>query len=137
MTIKHTFPAGQYYIGDPCYAIRDNNWISTLKETGYFGLRTSADENNGDPITNWDDGVFYYNGHACFAGGTAYGDGVYGDNFDGSYGVDAGLLSIMPVEAIDEKPERWLCEYRTFEKDFEVWESGGVFHFGKVRIDTN
>lgn len=137
MTRKHTFPAGHYYIGDPCYVIADRKWEGVLHDTGYFGLHTNAKENDGHPVTNWDDGVFDHNGYNCFASGTAYGDGCYEDNFDGSYGVDAGLISIMPMEATDEEAEAWLCSYHTFQHDFEVWEDDGVFHFGKLRIDTN
>jgi hypothetical protein len=126
--ITHTFPAGKYYIGDPCYVVRDGSWGKLIDETGCFGLDLDG--------KNWDDGKFTYRGKFCFAAGTAYGDGCYTDHRGGEYPVDAGLIGILPVEVCVKKN---LKDGRVvdFTSDFEVYEFDGVFHFGHVKIDTN
>jgi len=113
-----TFKAGKYWIGDPCYAVKDENWVSLLKRTNYL-----------------DDGEFEYNNQRCFASGTSYGDGEYQDNLGNSYGVDAGLIGIMPLEACDG-------DYLDggniidFNEDFEIDYDNGIFEFGNIIINT-
>lgn len=75
-TFKAEFGAGIYFIGDPCYA---------LKEELYEKWGTE---------NNYDDGDYGY-----FAvGSTKYGDGTYYDNFYRAYGVDAGILGVVNME---------------------------------------
>ena len=53
------FKAGKYYVGDPCYVVKDHNvWIKLLDDTDYF-----QNENQT------------YKGQTIFAEGTAHGDG--------------------------------------------------------------
>jgi hypothetical protein len=115
------FPAGKYYIGDPCYVFNHENWLSLLEKTGYF-----------EEIRE-----FEYKGKKAYADSTAYGDGQYRDNFGDLYGVDAGLIGIMPIEVIDCD----LCELSDgkiveFTEDFKVSSNNGLFIFGKIIIDT-
>lgn len=132
MTQKHLFPAGRYFIGDPCYAVANTKWDELIKNTGCFGYE------EGNHVTNWYDGVFYHNGKKCFAWGTAHGDGVYKDNKKGRYGVDAGLIGIVPFDAVDEEDNSiWGGHCYTFKEIFQVWEDGRVFHFGDITINTN
>ena len=118
---KFTFPAGRYYIGDPCYVVADDDWIPLLHATNYL-----------------DEGLFTYKGEKCFADGTAYGDGCYRDNRRNSYPVDAGLIGILPEKVCIFPPNAYM-EYNVleFKREFEVWSDGGVFHFGDIVIDTN
>jgi hypothetical protein len=126
----NTFPAGRYYIGDPCYVVAPDDWIPLLHKTGYLGYEDSP---------NWNEGVFSYKDEKCFACGTAHGDGVYFDNKSHKYGVDAGLIGILPEKVCtfgqtcsDERDN-----VHEFTEDFEVWIENNVFHFGNIRIDTN
>lgn len=123
--MEHTFPAGKYYIGDPCYAIANADWMEVLDQSDFF-------EKN--------DGIFFYKGQTCWAHGTAYGDGEYGDNRGNSYGVDAGLIGIMPVTACDKDTLFHVGldggNIINFNKDFRVWEGDGTFHFGTLYIKT-
>lgn len=132
MTKTFIFPAGTYYIGDPCYAVKDENWSSLIDSTGCFGLHDRLEE----LYSNWDDGTFVYNGKKCFASGTSYGDGTYYDREMREYGVDAGLLSIMPLDVCDGDSMNG-GNIVEFVKDFEVREEDGIFYFGNVRIGTN
>ena len=133
MTRKHIFPAGEYYIGDPCYIIPDEDWAELCINTNHWGA-------GNEPEPNFDDGLFQWNGRTCFATFTAYGDGCYGNRKgDAMVGVDSGLIGIVPLKKEDEI-EGLYYPYtllRTFGKRFEVWEDDGVFHFGnKVKINT-
>lgn len=125
------FPAGKYYIGDPCYAVKDGKWIELVETTGCFGLHNKFEI----PYDNWNDGLFLYNGKKCFAEGTAYWVGSYQDNKGRIYGVDAGLIGIMPLECCDGN----LMDGGNiveFEKPFYVSANNGVFEFGNVIINT-
>lgn len=82
MNIEHKsfraeFKPGTYFIGDPCYALRDELYEKWGHENNYA------------------DGNYDY-----FAvGSTAYGDGVYDDIYSGkSYGVDAGILGVVNMD---------------------------------------
>lgn len=76
-SFKAVFKAGTYFIGDPCYALRDDLYEKW------------GDENN------YTDGDYDY-----FAvGSTAYGDGSYEDIYSGTeYGVDAGILGVVNMD---------------------------------------
>lgn len=115
-------PAGTYYIGDLCYVVNPHKeWIRLLERTDYL------------------DGEFTYRKQKCYADGTAYGDGRYTDNLGNQYPVDAGLIGIMPVSVIKNVTEKRMKESGnifTFENEFEVSSSDGIFDFGHIHIDT-
>lgn len=109
---------GKYWIGDPCYAIRDSDWEDFLDLTDYC-----------DKPAN-------YNGALVVCGSTAFGDGEYSDNKGNLYGVDAGALCIMPIEvATGDSVEFGVVHI--FPEPFVVRIEDGFFRFGSVTIDTN
>ena len=83
----YTLPAGEYWIGDPCYPCNDavypTLWDDWLEQSDYFDGSGYAKSKEGFVV---------------WAGGTDYGDGQYDDNHGRSYGVDAGLIGIMTKE---------------------------------------
>ena len=74
-------PAGKYWLGDPCYVIKDEMWIDWLESCDY--------ENQKHLIGKTPDGYF------AIGFNTAHGDGVYQDQFGNDYGVDAGLIGLV------------------------------------------
>lgn len=136
MTEKHIFPAGIYYIGDPCYVIADKDWDTLLNRTGVLGC---SDKNDDGSPAQYEDGIFTYQDKKCFATGTAYGDGEYGvlGTFGDSVAVDAGLIGIIPVDAITSIESADGGIIKVFNREFEVWENDGTFHFGKYTIKTS
>lgn len=76
-SFKAEFKPGTYFVGDPCYALRDDLY------------------NKWGNDNNYDDGDYEY-----FAvGSTAYGDGTYTDTYSGrEFGVDAGILGVVNME---------------------------------------
>lgn len=144
MTRKHIFPAGVYLIGDPCHTIPNDEWDGIIEATNCFGSDSWVYERKaeGKPIgTDFDDGVYHWNGKTCFASGTRYGDGFYSSRGGAvQVGVDAGLIGIIPltIGKQEGEPYKSFCgSIVDFKSDFEVWEEKGVFHFGKIKIDTN
>lgn len=122
----HSLKSGKYYVGDPCY-IFDASWDKAISDTSCFESEVCE--------------LF---GKQVYCGGTAYGDGLYTDNFGREYAVDAGLIGILPIEMIEIDKHVTLEEIEKsdimhvvdFDKDFKVWIEDGIFHFGDIVIDT-
>lgn len=113
---KFVLPAGRYYIGDPCYVLKDD-WD---KVCGYL-------ERN----------LIGCLGKTIFMACTAYGDGVYSDKKGNDYPVDSGCIGAVPIELIKEfgPPP---CPYMIvdFPDGLEINYEGGKFEFGDIIIDT-
>jgi len=128
-----SMPAGKYYIGDLCYVMTDTEWeeFCSITISGQKCL----------------DGEFQFKDGRRFATyGTAFGDGVYGDQHGHSYSVDAGLIGcIMTKDIRAEKYENLLELGAIMEFDKSFVTSGGrgeedwtgVIQFGHVMIETN
>lgn len=125
--MNNTFKAGKYFVGDPCY-IFEKSWTDICKSTNYF-------KNNN---------VYNFFGEKCYIGSTYIGDGTYTDNNGKEYGVDAGLIGVLPISLIKidnvvtEKQieESNFMHIIEFDKDFIAESHHGVFHFGDIIIDT-
>ena len=100
-----------FYVGDVCYVLGDAVY------DGVWGKE------------NYRDGVIEVPGTGfCFAvAGTAYGDGSYVDGEGHEYGVDAGVIGLVPLELVEKKDGLKLG--RVFEVDgtAEFEASEGVF----------
>lgn len=123
-------PAGEYYIGDPCYVIADQDWMTYLDTWPA----------HPNPHIGWVDGAARYKNMTCFQAGTAYGDGEYKDNKGRKYGVDAGMLGIVPLALCEptKKEMRELGRVAKFDKPFRVYrDEDYTFYFGEYTIPTN
>ena len=128
-----SMPAGKYYIGDLCYVMDGAEW----KE--FCSITISGQKVN--------DGEFQLSDGRRFATySTAFGDGVYHDQYGHSYSVDAGLIGCIKVEDIRaEKYENLLDLGAIMEFDNSFATSGGrgdegwegLIQFGHVMIETN
>lgn len=114
-----------FYVGDICYALSDELYYGVWGATGY------SDGAFTDPKS----------GLQVAVAGTAFGDGEYEDQRGRRYGVDAGVIGIVPCELI--KPEYYSGGH-IFEGAGEaIFESeNGVFNITlpsgeKVHIDTS
>jgi hypothetical protein len=122
-------PAGKYYVGDLCYVIAE--WNDFCDATLIPGCDIRQ-------------GYMPWKGQQLWSHTTAYGDGTYYDESGREYGVDAGLIGVLPVELItktdylDENgnvPD--LGQIIEFDKPFECEYVGGMFVIGDVSIDTD
>lgn len=112
-----------FYVGDICYVLSDEI---------YHGVWGAA---------HYEDGVYEAKGYEFAVAGTAYGDGTYADGQGNVYGVDAGVIGIVPLELIGKLDglESGRVFFQSGEADFE--EEDGVFYVAMpdgeiVIIDT-
>lgn len=114
--MSYKLPAGKYYIGDPCYVIRDADWD---KVCGCL-----------------DDGIYDCLEFPFFMASTAYGDGGYMGSDGNEYGVDSGCLGAVPL-ALIKKPLDANMVVKEFPEGLEIEYDGTVFKFGNVEINTD
>jgi len=126
-------PPGKYYVGDLCYVMTNEEWREFCDITL-----------DGQKVK---DGEFEFKDGRRFATySTAFGDGVYHDQYGHSYSVDAGLIGCILVEDIKaDKYDNLLDLGAILEFDTEFVTSGGrgesgwegTIQFGYVYIETN
>lgn len=121
-----TVPAGTYFLGDPCYAIPEQDWMPLLESCGYFADRAVGE----------------VHGHQVLAFGTRWGDGTYYDTDEREYSVDAGLIGLVPQD-LYAGTERYdlgtLGQVVTFAQDVTASTdaTSGLLVFGPHKIDTD
>lgn len=115
-----------FYVGDICYVLSDEVYDA-------WGDKGYADGIFKDPAS----------GFSFAVAGTAYGDGTYYDGDGHEYGVDAGVIGIVPLEMVAKKDgvRGGRVIYASGIAQFEA--DDGVFdvHFSSgnmaVHINTN
>jgi hypothetical protein len=130
--------SGKVYVGDPCYVINDSDWDHVCD------LMINEDFDDRNKLR-----VFEINNVKSYWFGTAYGDGCYSlleNKFPipiAMLGVDAGLLSLIPVEILKEtNPNFDLSKVEKFGHIIDVDKSmlyslnNGNLEFGPYFIDT-
>jgi hypothetical protein len=120
--VEVVVPSGTYAIGDPCYAVPNDDWADLLESCDYFR----------NPIGYVKTGEQKF---SVLGFGTKWGDGCYRGTDGKAYPVDAGLIGLVPVEMIKDFAD---CELITFEKDTLCIDDGsGKLRFGHITIDTD
>jgi hypothetical protein len=79
-----TFGPGVYWLGDICYVLRDDIYDDVWGKQYHY-----------------EEGTFEFEGKEFAVAGTAYGDGAYRGSNGELYGVDAGVIGIVPDELVD------------------------------------
>lgn len=117
-------PPGEYYITDPCYCFNHDTWTEL-----------------GDSIRWWEDEekpVVEFRGRPLLSFSTAHGDGCFTDNDGQEYGVDAGMIGLVPVSIAEKEPHHTLARRVTFTKKTRCSRSSdGVLRFGQFTIKTD
>ena len=128
-------PSGEYYVGDLCYVMEDDEWDQFCNIT-IQGNRCL-------------DGEFtMLDGRKFATYGTKWGDGEYRDQYGNRYPVDAGLIGCILLSDIraDKYGDLKRCgAIHKFERDFvtrggrssnaQGWD--GVIYFGNLAVDTD
>jgi len=126
-----TLPEGEYWITDPCYAYPDKEWTDFCQQ-----------------IPDETPGMVKYGDHEFYAWSTAYGDGeylIYGP-WQGSAGVDSGMLAIIPDDLIrkwrkagkmKEYMKRGLACYVVLECETPIEFDNGNVAFGEHEVVTD
>lgn len=105
-------PAGDYYIGDLCYALKDELYEKVFGGMGY-----------STGLYKMSDGSFFMMSH------TKCGDGEYPGTNGKSYPVDAGIIGIAPL-SVCKPVEEWSSgEIHTFPYEVSCVFVNGRFQF--------
>lgn len=135
---KVTLKKGKYWVGDPCYIFSDDAWTELCNQM--FGNRnnTEFDDSNHVRVVEV---KFENKNFTCYLFGTAYGDGSYPFKFNGKFkdtlGVDAGMLSVIPIELTNIKnwgESKNSGTIITLNKDVigKMYVNNGDFEFSNV-----
>lgn len=120
-----TMPAGSYWVGDPCYAVPNEDWMPWLEAADYMNERRYLLAT----IDGWEC-------REVLGIGTAHGDGVYLDQSCREYPVDAGLIGVVPEEICQEGPFGMHWEH--FDVPFLCTYTGsGEIRIGHLVIETD
>ncbi len=90
--VTHDFPAGRYWVVDPCMALGHDAYDGYLEAGGHGSA-----------------GFEYRGRHTCVAG-TEHGDGTYGCDL-GEVSVESGRVAVMDERTVDELPELGLSGF--------------------------
>lgn len=85
-----------YYLGDPCYVVPDEQWSDFCDLTF-----DSNNQKKAKDIAGHCDSVIKWNGYEIVIWSNG-GDGTWSFSGIGSFGVDAGIFCVMPIEALPE-----------------------------------
>ena len=120
--IEVLVPAGRYFLGDPCYAVRGAKWHDLLNSCACFSRPVGA-----------------VDGAEVLAFRTAWGDGTYHDNEGLQYPVDAGLIGLTPRALIEDENAVANCgRWIEFARPALCSRSDkGLLTFGILKIDTS
>ena len=116
-----TLPKGTYFLGDPCYAIQDDERWQKIVNHMYDGSHDSdADVMKISSKNGKTDACIFY-------GSTAYGDGRYEDQNGNEFPVDAGLIGLVPMSVAN--PESMVLsecgKLVNFVREVEIsWDEG-------------
>ena len=122
--VEVTVPAGQYVLGDPCYAVPDRLWNELLNSCNCFNSPIGVISKGG-------------NKNYVLGFGTCWGDGYYRGSNGLGYAVDAGLIGLVPIDIVEN-----VSELEDFIVNFDsptVCKSNGngKLSFGSIVIDTD
>ena len=125
-----TLDAGDYWLGDPCYVIRDEDWVPWLEATDYTNETNLVGEIPGSE-------------HEAVGFATSYGDGVYpftiNDEEVFELGVDAGMVGFVPVEYEPKPRLEGMVTKVSFSRMTTVrWKAGNFswWNDGECKVTT-
>jgi len=117
-------PAGKYVLGDPCYAVRDDLWSEACDTSDCFTRPVAMVTLNGTR-------------HKVLGFSTKWGDGTYLGSDGFRYGVDAGLIGLVPWELAKDNFDPELSTIIEFDRETIVTNDEGFMNFGRVLIETD
>ena len=120
---QFTLDAGDYWLGDPCYVIKDEDWLPWLKACFFETETNLAGEIPGTE-------------HEAVGFATSYGDGVYPYTVNGEevfeLGVDAGMIGFVPVEYEPNPRLEGMVTKVTFSRLTTInWKNGNFSWWGE------
>jgi len=126
-TYSTKIPPGTYVLGDPCYTL----------------IESAGDKFWEEGRVSWEFYNTVIDDHAVMAFSTAHGDGGYYDQHGNEYGVDAGVIGLVPIELADPAKlarcsGNGYVHIVTFKKPVTCTRSAtATLKFGPYKIKTN
>lgn len=147
-TIKEILPKGWYWIGDPCYILKEElgfDWQDILEKTLYLGLyRDNEHMNTHHNYVPRESAkkVFQYKDITFGVSSTSYGDGCYYDQFGFGYSVDSGCIGAIPSNPIKMTLTEFmylsqLMKLIYFDEEITISYNNGIIQIGSLQIDTD
>ena len=117
---RYTLPASSYWIGDPGYAISDEDWNQFCHD---YQIDQLNEQSGSGPLV-----IFQ----------TASGDGRYPGSDHNYYTVDSGTIAILPADMCQNTDEPALFgQFIEASEPFSVWkEPSGILGFSDITIQT-
>lgn len=106
----------EYYIGDPCYVLSDDDYYGVWEKEFNFKEGSIATKNGCFT-------VFF----------TAYGDGYYLDSDCYGYGVDSGSIAIVPMSLVD-KSKRSNCSFGRVVKGTSIIFESDTYGYFRITV---
>jgi hypothetical protein len=123
--VSVSVPAGKYVLGDPCYAVPQELWSDACDTSDCFTRPIGIVSRDGTR-------------HKVLGFSTKWGDGVYRGSNGFEYGVDAGLIGLVPWELAKDNFDPDLSTIIEFDRDVVVTNEDGYMNFNfQVIIETN
>ena len=140
-SVKARFPAGKYWLGDLAYVTNreDRLYGDDPGKTGtviLFGFRDNAREFLNAAQFGGERLEFETSPIHGIEFRTAFGDGVYQDQFNEVYPVDSGTLGCIQANGVTRTENVGMGKHYTFAEPFEVTWEKGFFRFDSIEIDT-
>lgn len=119
-TAPIVLPAGDYWIGDPCYAISPERWHDFLHSINHVTGQANKD------------------GQQCAVFRT-HGDGTFPDQQKRLYPVDSGMIAAIPKAATDTPPPGYpslttMGQFVKSEQPLQCFSRQHSISFGPVAI---
>ena len=115
---ENALPAGEYWLGDPCYVIKDDQWLDFLKHI------------------NRENGSAEFQGHQLTVFDTRHGDGVYQDGAGNLYPVDSGQIGAVPKDLIQREALMHMGRLIDSSSPLVCTDEDGILTFGDTVITT-
>ena len=149
-------PAGEYFVGDPCYFVVSKDWDKFLDSVIKYELKfktvqeiiadgedisgiVKPEEYKGFPYTKAEyikDPTFKRK--KVFVHETKHGDGVFTDQHDEiMFPVDSGIIGAVPLNIYHNKNKRRSNKIFNFKSSFNCEYKNGIFYIGDLIINTN
>lgn len=143
--MKFELKAGKYLVIDPCYCVPDEDWSDLCACFEYVGFKKQKGNCSSlTPVDQREGLEMFYKGQRFVVIGTAHGDGGFSLKQSGRHiaelSVDAGLLSVIPLELAQSWPEfnekNDLGAIIEVKYNTTLTANGGDFKFGQFSVKT-
>lgn len=134
-----TIPKGEYWLGDPCYVLNDEDYEELIKEENDIKnpSKESNKKNKNFPVLDIGEGCYtVINKHHIVSLYTKYGDGLY-EYQEQPISVDSGMIGLVPMALVSDVSGIHHGVRVRLEEDSKINRSeDGTLSFGSIEVYT-